>query len=97
MDSRARGIGLARQLDDEAAAAGHLHHRLHGTELVDARAHHALGAADGVGAVGDDAARLIELEREVNAAPQVEPQLDRHAAEGGVAHLTRCASRRRAA
>ena len=69
---RARRVRLARQLDDEPAVAGDLHDGLRRPELVDARAHHALGAADRVGAVGDDAAGLIDLEREVHAAAQVE-------------------------
>ncbi len=82
-----RRILLARQLDDQAAAALDLDDGLGRPELVDARADHAFGALDRVGAVGHRTLALVHLEGEVDAPLQVEPQVHRDAADGGVLHL----------
>jgi hypothetical protein len=86
--SRACGIRLARQLDDEATVARDLNDGLRRPELVHACADDTFGATDRVGAVGDLATRLVDLEREMNAAAEVESHLDGNSADGGVAHLT---------
>src|SRR5439155_10854941 len=80
------GILFARQLDDQPAAALDLHHGLLRAELVHAGADHAFGALDGVGAIGHRAFGLVDLERQVNAALEVEPQVDRHAPHRRVLH-----------
>src|SRR6266702_4924787 len=82
----AGGICLAGEFDDEAAAALDLHHGFLGTELVHARADDALRALDRVGAVGHRTLGLVHLERQVNAAAEVEPQVDRHAPHRRVLH-----------
>ena len=79
-------ITLAGELDDQPAAALNLHHGLLRAELVHAGADNALRALDRVGAIGDRSLRLVHLEREVNAALQIEPQVDRHPAHDRVLH-----------
>src|SRR5207249_5471046 len=63
-----------------------LHDGLGDAELVDPAPHHPLGALDGVGAVGDRTLRLVHLEGEVNAALEVETEVDGNAPDRGVLH-----------
>src|SRR3989441_7754716 len=76
------------QLDDEAAAPLDLHDGLAGAELVDPCPHHFLGALNGVGAVGHGPLRLVDFERQVNPALEIEAKIDRHAPDRGVLHTT---------
>src|SRR5438876_1000950 len=77
-----------KRSDDEPAAPLDLHDRLAGTELIDPRAHHLLGALDGIGAVGDGALRLVDFEGQMNTALQIEAEVDGHATDRGVLHAT---------
>ena len=66
----------ARELDDDAVGADLLHHRLGDAELVDARADDLERAIERLALVLDGALRLVDREREVHAALQVEPLLE---------------------
>src|SRR6266702_2211389 len=82
----ARRVLFARELDDEPVVADHLHHGLGHAELVDAGAHHALGAPDRFRRIGNRAFRSIHLEREVDPALEIEAEGDRDTADGRVLH-----------
>jgi len=65
-----------------------LHDRLARAEFIDPRAHDLLGPLDGVGAIGHGTFRRVHFEGQMNPALQIEPEIDRHAANRGVLHAT---------
>ncbi len=76
------GIVDARELDDDAVVADLLHDRLGDAELVDARADDLERAIERIAHVGHRLLGLVDLEREVHAALQVESALERDSAHG---------------
>jgi hypothetical protein len=77
----------ARKLDDDAVIARLLDQRLGNTELVDAGPDHLESAVDCLTLVGDHAFRFVDLQREVHAALEIEPHLERDALHGVVDEL----------
>ena len=73
------GIVDARELDHDAITADLLHHWLRHAKLVDASANDLERAIEGRRLVGDRSSRLIDLEREMHAALQIQSFLERHA------------------
>ena len=82
----ARGIGDAGQLDHDAVVARLLHQGLLDAELVDPLPEDRQRQIQVALGIGGDLLRLVELERQVHAALEVEAPLERDAGHGGVAH-----------
>ncbi len=88
---RALRIIDARQLDDDSVVAGLLHQRLRDAELIDTSADDLERSIDCLALVGNDALGLVDFEREVHAALEIESALERHALDGVVRRRRRCA------
>ncbi len=72
----------ARQLDNDLAVAALLNDRLGDTELVDAGSDDLDGAIERLGSIRHRAFRLIDLEREVHSALEIQPSLQRDSRDG---------------
>jgi len=77
---------FARQLDDERQRPGSVRRAPVVPNSVDPRAHHLFGELDGGGTVGHGTLRLVHLERQMNTALQIEPEIDGDAPDRGVLH-----------
>ncbi len=75
--ARTGSVTPASELDHDPVAPDLLHHRLGDAELVGTLAEHLEGPLDIHRRVGRDLARLIELEREVHSALEVQAEPDR--------------------
>jgi hypothetical protein len=74
----------AGQLDHESVSADLLHHRLGDAELIDALTDHLQGAIERLRLVCDRLLGLVDLERQMHAALQVETLLEGDAPDGVV-------------
>jgi hypothetical protein len=79
-------VAEAGKLHHDPVGPHALHQRLGHAELVDPGADHGQGALQRVGGIRHLPAALVNLQRQVNAALQVQALLDGHPLHGGVAH-----------
>jgi hypothetical protein len=75
---RALAVVDAGQLDDDAIVARLLHDGLRDAELVDSGADDLERAIDRIGLIGNRALGLVDFERQVHSALQIEAVLERH-------------------